>query len=165
MARKPPASRRKPLSSPGADGRTTGSDYLVGYGRPPKHTRFKPGRSGNPKGRPKRHCNLRTIVKETLNEPIAIREGERTRNVPQVEALVRTTLNRALKGDPRAVNALMALIRTTGLAGEEPEVAEAEALTQDDEALLADFLRRHGLGALGAPPARDEPTSNGGDTS
>ena len=164
MARKPPASRRKPLSSPGADGRTTGSDYLVGYGRPPKHTRFKPGRSGNPKGRPKRHRNLLTIVKETLNEPIAIRVGERTRNVPQVEALVRTILNRALKGDLRAFNALMALIRTTDLAGEEPEVAEAEAWTQDDEALLANYLRRHGPGALGDPPGRDKPTGDGGDT-
>ena len=165
MARKPPTSGGKPPSSPGADGRSTGPDYAVGYGRPPEHTRFKPGRSGNPKGRPKRHRNLRTIVEDILNEQIRIREGERTRDMPRLEALVRTTLNRALKGDPRAVNALLALIRTTGLAGEEPEAAEAGALTQADEALLAGYLRRHGPGALGDPPGRDEPTGNGGDTS
>jgi Family of unknown function (DUF5681) len=165
MARKPPTSGGKPPSSPGADGRSTGSDYAVGYGRPPEHTRFKPGRSGNPKGRPKRHCNLRTIVEDILNEQIRIREGERTRDMPRLEALVRTILNRALKGDPRAVNALLALIRTTDLAGEEPEVAEAEAWTQDDQALLADYLRRHGPGALGGPLRRDEPTGDGGDAS
>ncbi len=163
MPRKPPTSGRKPPSSPGADGRSTGPDYAVGYGRPPEHTRFKPGRSGNPKGRPKRHRNLRTIVEAILNERIRIREGERTRDVPRLEALVRTILDRALKGDPRAVNALMALIRTTGLAGEEPEAAEAGAWTQDDEALLADYLRRHVPGALGGPPGRDEPTGDGGD--
>ena len=164
MARKPPTSGGKPPSSPGADGRSTGSDYAVGYGRPPEHTRFKPGRSGNPKGRPKRHRNLRTIVEDILNERMRIRVGERTRDVPQVEALVRTILNRALKDDLRAFNALMALIRTTDLAGEEPEVAEAEAWTQDGQALLADYLRRHGPGALGDPPGRDEPTGDGGDT-
>jgi uncharacterized protein DUF5681 len=87
MARKPPTSGGKPPSSPGADGRSTGSDYLVGYGRPPKHTRFKPGRSGNPKGRPKRHRNLRTIVEDILSERIRIREGERTRDMPRIEAL------------------------------------------------------------------------------
>ena len=163
MTRKPPTSGRKPPSSPGADRRSTGPDYAVGYGRPPEHTRFKPGRSGNPKGRPKRHRNLRTIVEETLIELITIREGERTRNVPRLEALVRTIENRVLKGDLRAFNPLLALIRTTGLAGEEPEVAEAEAWTQDDEALLVDYLRRHGPGALGDPSGRDEPTGDGGD--
>jgi hypothetical protein len=173
MARKPPTSGGKPPSSPGADGRSTGPDYAVGYGRKPEHTRFKPGRSGNPKGRPKRHRNLRTIVTETLNERIRIREGEPTRDMPRIEALVRTIENRALKGDLRAVNALMALIRIAGLAGEEPEAAEAGALTQADEALLVDYLRRHGLGPLGAPPGPtevageergwDEPTGDGGE--
>jgi hypothetical protein len=163
----------KPPSSPGADGHSTGPDYAVGYGRPPEHTRFKPGRSGNPKGRPKGQCNLRTIVTETLNERITIREGERRRRVPQSEALVRSILNRALKGDLRAFNPLMALIRIAGLAGEEPEAAEAGALTQADEALLVDYLRRHGLGPLGAPPGPtevageergwDEPTGDGGE--
>jgi hypothetical protein len=127
MPRKPPTSGGKPPSSPGADGRSTGPDYAVGYGRPPEHTRFKPGQSGNPKGRPKRHRNLRTTVEDILSERIRIREGERTRDMPRIEALVRTIETRALKGDPRAVNALMALIRTTRLAGEEPEVAEAGA--------------------------------------
>ena len=55
------------------------------------------------------------------------------------------------------------LARTTGLAGEEPEAAEAGALTQADEALLADYWRRHGPGALGDPSGRDEPTGDGGD--
>ena len=85
---------------------------------------------------------------------------------------MRTIENRALKGDLRAFNPLLALIRIAGLAGEEPEAAEAGALTQADEALLVDYLRRHGLGALGTPPEPvetageergwDEPTGDGG---
>jgi hypothetical protein len=40
--------------------------YSVGYGRPPKHTRFKPGRSGNPKGRPRGSRNLSTEMQKVL---------------------------------------------------------------------------------------------------
>jgi hypothetical protein len=39
------------LSSPGGE-------YAVGYGRPPQHTQFQPGRSGNPKSRAKGSKNL-----------------------------------------------------------------------------------------------------------
>jgi hypothetical protein len=47
-------------------------NYKVGYARPPEHSRFKPGRSGNPKGRPRRHRNLRTVLDETLQETLEV---------------------------------------------------------------------------------------------
>ena len=58
----------------GANVRSTGH-HQVGYGRPPLHTRFKPGQSGNPKGRPKGAKNEDTILREIMNRPIDIREG------------------------------------------------------------------------------------------
>ncbi|MBA3519250.1 MAG: hypothetical protein H0T75_16800 [Rhizobiales bacterium] len=121
-----------------------GSTYEVGYGKPPPHTRFKPGQSGNPKGRPKRHRNLRTVVEEALAETITIREGDRTRTVPRLEALVRTIMNRALKGDPKFVASLIALIRTVDLVGDEPEPDTDAPATREEEKLVADFVRRHG---------------------
>ncbi len=52
--------------------------YAIGYGRPPAHSRFKPGQSGNSKGRAKYSRNLRTIVEEVLQQRIVIREGQRS---------------------------------------------------------------------------------------
>ena len=72
-----PASSADP-HSPGDPG------SLVGYGRPPLHSRFKPGRSGNPKGRAKQSRNLRTIVQQVLREDMPIREGGRLRRMPAI---------------------------------------------------------------------------------
>src|SRR5262245_39270157 len=69
------------LDTPDASGR----EYEVGYGRPPKHTRFKPGESGNPKGRAARSRNVKTIVKQVLDEPMSVREGSRVRKVTRFE--------------------------------------------------------------------------------
>ena len=72
--------------------------YQVGYGRPPLQSRFKPGQSGNPKGRPRQSRNMRTIVKQVLSEDMQIREGGRLRRMSAMEALVRTLRARAFKG-------------------------------------------------------------------
>ena len=42
----------------------TGGEYDVGYGRPPAHARFKPGKSGNPRGRPTGRKNLTTVIRD-----------------------------------------------------------------------------------------------------
>jgi len=46
-------------------------DYEVGYGRPPVHARFRPGQSGNPKGRPKGSRNKRTAMAEQIFDTVA----------------------------------------------------------------------------------------------
>ena len=51
--------------------------YEVGYGKPPHHTRFRPGASGNPKGRPKGVNNLATDIKNALASKITVRLEER----------------------------------------------------------------------------------------
>ena len=88
---------RKP-SRPAAED----APYEIGYGKPPKHTRFKPGQSGHPSGRPRGQRNFRTAVREALKEKITIREGDRTRTVSKMDAIIQVTFNKALKGDPKA---------------------------------------------------------------
>ncbi|SRR5713101_4445432 len=58
-----------------------GADFAVGFRRPPLHTRFKPGVSGNPSGRPKDSKNLKTLLHAILNEQISLQEGSQSRKV------------------------------------------------------------------------------------
>ena len=119
-----------------------GSGSAFGYGRPPAHSRFRPGRSGNPRGRPKGQRNVRTVLTETLNQKVKIREGDRTRSVTKLDAVIVTTVNRAVNGDPKALASLVVLMRSAGLIAEAPEVADQQPITGNDAALLADFLQR-----------------------
>ena len=50
------------------------AEYQVGYGRPPQHTRFPKGQSGNPKGRPKGSRALASIWLRAMNEKVTINE-------------------------------------------------------------------------------------------
>jgi Family of unknown function (DUF5681) len=118
--------------------------YQVGYCRPPLHSRFKPGQSGNPKGRPRQSRNLRTIVKQVLSEDMQIREGGRLRRMSAMEALVRTLRARAFKGDPKALASLIVLARLSGLTESDETIADLLHGPEYD-AIIADFLARNGI--------------------
>jgi Family of unknown function (DUF5681) len=71
--------------------------------QPPEHSRFKPGHTGNPKGRKKGARNRATLFNRFLNEQVEIREGDRVRKMSKREAIYCATVHRALKGDPKAI--------------------------------------------------------------
>src|SRR5437868_5464345 len=89
------------LTSPGNQGAEMKRHraLTVGYGRPPVSTRFKPGQSGNPKGRPKGKKNMFALLQGALDKQIPIREGGSVRKVPTREAIILALISRALKGD------------------------------------------------------------------
>jgi hypothetical protein len=103
---------KKPRN-PSFDDAPKGPD-IVGYRRPPIHSRFKPGESGNPKGRPKVRKPMGDIFDEALNERISIRAGDKIRRVSRKEAMVLALIQRGMKGDPRAIAAIMALAQQRG---------------------------------------------------
>ena len=75
----------------------------VGYGRPPVNRQFKPGQSGNPKGRPKGSKNFATMFAEALNEKIKVRDKKgKVRTLSKQELMVEVMVNKALAGDPKA---------------------------------------------------------------
>jgi Family of unknown function (DUF5681) len=84
------------------------SDYDVGYGKPPERSRFKPGVSGNPKGRPKRRpIELAGLIERVLNAPMAYRERGRTRTTTRQELALRKLIEDAVKGDPGAAEQIL----------------------------------------------------------
>ena len=73
--------------------------YVVGPGRPPLHSRFKAGQSGNPRGRPKGSLNLATIVKNEGNKKIKVKEGGRERIVSKIAATAAQQWQKAMQGN------------------------------------------------------------------
>ena len=74
----------------------------VGFKKPPVHSRFRKGCSGNSKGRPKGTKNLRTDLNEVLQERITITEGDRKVRMSKQRAIVMTLVAKTLKGDSRS---------------------------------------------------------------
>ena len=86
------------------------SDYVVGYRRPPKATQFAAGKSGNPKGRPKGSRSVGAVLKDILQQKIAVTENGKTRRIPALEVMLRRLVNDAMRGDPNAIRLLFSLI-------------------------------------------------------
>ena len=113
----------------------------VGYGHPPTRSQFKPGQSGNPKGRPKGSRNLRHAIEQMLTDKITVREGDNVRRVTRLEAVLLKQLTQALKGDLRAIQAAYASASALGLLEERPQelvVGDLSAFTIDE---LQEFER------------------------
>ncbi|WP_424360184.1 DUF5681 domain-containing protein [Methylocystis parvus] len=68
----------RPYSSPAGD-------YAVGYGRPPEHTRFQPGQSGNRNGRPKGSRPIGAVLQDVLQQKIPVTENGKTRRMTTLE--------------------------------------------------------------------------------
>lgn len=118
--------------------------YAVGYGRPPKHTQFKPGLSGNPKGRPRGAKNATTLLHEALHRPVTITENGRRKRVPVIDVFFRRVVKGALEGDRWSGNQLLRLLllsRSETQSGAEGAEAGAEEGAQaSDRAVLRAFL-------------------------
>jgi|SRR5579862_370026 len=112
----------------------------VGYGKPPKNSRFKVGRSGNPKGRPKGSLNLATVLQRTLRETIVISENGRRKVMTKLEAAVAELVKKATCGDGRAIRYLCQLVTS---AEERSVIIEPTTqLSETDQKVVANILKR-----------------------
>lgn len=112
--------------------------YTVGKSKPPLHSRFKPGQSGNPKGRPKGKRNLRTELLEGLLESITIKENGRPVTVSKTHAIMKAMMSKAAAGDARTAQYLIDM----ALKLDVPEETGATEPVPDDEAILAAYRDR-----------------------
>ncbi len=139
-------SRRKTSGSNGGDG---DNGYEIGYRKPPKHSQFRPGHSGNSVGRRQGLRNLVTDVRSTLGTPVKIKEGGRTRTRSTQEGVLMVLREKALRGDARALDRLFELARRFNSDG--AEVGSAQTLAADDQAILSAY-RAESVAALNPDP-------------
>lgn len=110
-------------------------DYEVGYAKPPSHSRFKPGQSGNPRGRPKSAKGMKTIIREMLTEKVAVRTPKGVQRMTKMQALLAKTLELAFAGNLRAQQILIQHYQHSVVEAEMPTTSVAASTEPDDHDL------------------------------
>lgn len=116
--------------------------YEIGKGRPPTATRWKPGQSGNPNGRPKGSKNATTMAKTALSRKVAATVNGRKRKMTVVEIAYRRLSDKAMAGDQKALAFLLMLANNM----EPSETGSTDSITtpEQDLAIITDYFRRKG---------------------
>ena len=109
-------------------------DYQVGYGKPPHHSRFVKGQSGNPRGRSPGAQNMKTLLTQALNELVVVTDHGGRRKVSKRQAIVTQIVNRAAKPDFKAIPVLLGMLRDIE---RDSDPAHADPiLTEADEQII-----------------------------
>lgn len=127
-------------------------DYEVGYGKPPKHSQFKKGRSGNPNGRPKGAKGVAASIQREMDRKVTIREGGKEVTISKAEALAKRVLAKALAGDMGALKLLLQFDAEQAQQVEMDGELSGQTILPDqtDEAVLqyfAEQVRRNDFGS------------------
>ena len=136
------ASSSKPNPSSAAPEESAGNtctEYDIGYGRPPEKTRFRPGQSGNPRGRPKGSKNFETEFLDEMSQRVTIVEKGRKINVSKQRALIKYLFQQAVAGNAKAFEAIHKLIERYGDRHETSD-PEPVRLSAADQAIMDELL-------------------------
>ena len=119
------------------------ADYAVGYGKPPRHSGFQKGRSGNPKGRPKGSKNFATLLTEALDEKVQVTEVGRRRRIAKRELVIKQLVNKSAAADLRAIKQLTDIVQgIEGRTGAAHPPPSPQAFTAADEEVIAELRKR-----------------------
>jgi hypothetical protein len=109
--------------------------YEVGYKKTPQHSRFKPGESGNKKGRPKGNKSAYALLNEILNQKITFKESGQTVKISKRAAMLTQLINKGVKGDINAITALLPHVLLADMKEDEKNRV-LDALNMDAQTIL-----------------------------
>ena len=112
----------------------TPRDYEVGYGKPPRHTRFQKGRSGNPTGRPRGRKNMATLLSAALDASIIVVENGRRKKITKREAIVTQLVNKSASADLKATQIVLAMLGELEALAD--GAADSAAFTEADKEII-----------------------------
>ena len=118
----------------------TPRDYEVGYGKPPRHTRFQKGRSGNPTGRPRGRKNMATLLSAALDASIIVVENGQRKKITKREAIVTQLVNKSASADLKATQIVLAMLRELEALADGD--AESAAFTEADKEIIGRIQAR-----------------------
>ncbi len=104
------------------------------------HSRFKPGQSGNPKGRPKGRQNLKTVIEKELAKRVTVTENGKPRQVTKQEVIVQRLVHDSMKGQHKATDLVLRLHREL-FGANDSEDATSTGIIQPDKAGLRRIKR------------------------
>jgi hypothetical protein len=111
----------------------------VGYGRPPREHQFKPGQSGNKRGRPKGSKNEATIIGDLLDQRIAIRQNGNVKKVTLLEAIFLKAAEEAIKGNLKSAAFLLNRKLVSDSSSDHSETGTV--LDIDDQKILENYAQ------------------------
>jgi hypothetical protein len=124
-----------------SDRDNTDRPFAVGYGKPPKHTQFVKGTSGNPKGRGKGVRNFATEIQEELNTRVPITENGIRKKITKRKAVAKQLVNKAAAGDPKSIPVLLNEARQHE-AGSATAPGSEVLCRPEDQLVMANIVKR-----------------------
>lgn len=119
------------------------AEYEVGYKKPPKRSQFKPGESGNRKGRPKRETNVGSAIVRELAVKISVRENNVTKKLTKAQAMAKNVVQKAMSGDMKAVSQLVKLMpKQFEVPASAEQGASAAEISSAEKEVLERFVAR-----------------------
>jgi Family of unknown function (DUF5681) len=133
------------------------AEDAVGHCRPPRRTRFQPGLSGNPRGRPNRAKILGTLIARAFQETVEVPEKDgRTRRMSKLELALTQLVNASASGDLRATQLALSLLPSPQ---EKAAPRKMRRIGKEDSLVVAEIIRRFSRPPAPAAQAADEATA------